>query len=186
MPKKHGSATNMVLVGFQGRGVTNRKEKKIERKNMNELAIRRGKVNRRAASGTSDGAKAVVRRNTEEVQSRGKFEVFEELFADDFVDHTPQPNTTPDKAGKLARFLRKVAFPRLDMAVAELTHRERKGLFYENENFTHNKFNEPLACTWWQLGLRLPPCLRISYRFGDNRGHNDTNFDPDPNGEAAI
>ena len=34
---------------------------------------------------------AVVRRNTEEVQGRGNFEVFEELFAADFVDHTPQP-----------------------------------------------------------------------------------------------
>ena len=47
----------------------------------------------------SDAAKAVVRRNTEEVQSKGNFDVFEELFADDFVDHTTQPGTTPDKAG---------------------------------------------------------------------------------------
>ncbi len=46
---------------------------------------------------STEAAKAVVRRNTEEVQSRGNFDVFEELFADDFVDHTPQPNTTPDK-----------------------------------------------------------------------------------------
>jgi hypothetical protein len=44
--------------------------------------------------GLSDDAKAVVRRNTEEVQSRGNFDLFEELFADDFIDHTPQPNTT--------------------------------------------------------------------------------------------
>ena len=47
----------------------------------------------------SDEAKAVVRRNTEEVQGKGRFDVFEELFADDFVDHTTQPGTTPDKAG---------------------------------------------------------------------------------------
>jgi steroid delta-isomerase-like uncharacterized protein len=47
----------------------------------------------------SDAAKAVVRRNTEEVQGGGNFAVFEELFADDFVDHTPQPNMTPDKEG---------------------------------------------------------------------------------------
>ena len=32
----------------------------------------------------SEAAKAVVRRNTEEVQGGGNFEVFEELFADDF------------------------------------------------------------------------------------------------------
>jgi steroid delta-isomerase-like uncharacterized protein len=49
----------------------------------------------------SEEAKAVVRRNTEEVQGKGRFEVFEELFADDFVDHTTQPGTgmSPDKAG---------------------------------------------------------------------------------------
>jgi len=47
----------------------------------------------------SDEAKAVVRRNTEYVQGKGRFEVFEELFADDFVDHTTQTGTTPDKAG---------------------------------------------------------------------------------------
>ncbi len=41
----------------------------------------------------SDAAKAVVRRNTEEVQGKGNFDVFEELFSDDFVDHTTQPGT---------------------------------------------------------------------------------------------
>ena len=61
---------------------------------------------------STDAAKAVVRRNTEEVQSKGNFDVFEEVFADDFVDHTPQPNMIPDKAGVrgLYRALR-VAFP---------------------------------------------------------------------------
>ena len=61
---------------------------------------------------TSGAAKAVVRRNTEEVQGRGDFDVFEELFADDFVDHTTQPGTTPDKAGvrKLYTYMRE-AFP---------------------------------------------------------------------------
>src|SRR5260221_11652502 len=46
-----------------------------------------------------DAAIAVVRRNTEEVQGKGDWDLFEELFADDFVDHTPQPGTTPDKDG---------------------------------------------------------------------------------------
>src|SRR5262245_53506240 len=60
----------------------------------------------------SEAAKAVVRRNTEEVQGGGNFEVFEQLFADNFLDHTPQPGRTPDKNG--ARELYKVlrgAFP---------------------------------------------------------------------------
>jgi steroid delta-isomerase-like uncharacterized protein len=51
------------------------------------------------SSALSEAAKAVVRRNTEEVQGAGDFEVFDELFADNFVDHTPQPNMTPDKPG---------------------------------------------------------------------------------------
>ena len=56
----------------------------------------------------SEEAKAVVRRNTDEVQGRGNFDVFDELFAEDFVDHTTQPGTTPDKAGvrKLYTYLR--------------------------------------------------------------------------------
>lgn len=41
----------------------------------------------------------VVRRNIEAVQNDGDFSVFEEIFADDFVDHTPQHGVTADKAG---------------------------------------------------------------------------------------
>jgi steroid delta-isomerase-like uncharacterized protein len=63
-------------------------------------------------SDSSEAAKAVVRRNTDEVQSRGNFDVFEELFAPDFLDHTPQPGRTPDRDGarELYRVLR-TAFP---------------------------------------------------------------------------
>ena len=62
---------------------------------------------------SSEAAISVIRRNTEEVQSGGNFEVFEEIFASDFVDHTPQPGGfTPDRDGarNLYRTLR-VAFP---------------------------------------------------------------------------
>src|SRR5882672_3059747 len=62
---------------------------------------------------SSEAGIAVVRRNIEEVQSRGNFEVFEELFAADFVDHTPQPGGfTADRDGarNLYRVLR-AAFP---------------------------------------------------------------------------
>ena len=47
---------------------------------------------------SGEAAKAVVRRNTEEVQGGGNFTMFEELFADDFLDHTPQ-GRTPDTDG---------------------------------------------------------------------------------------
>jgi steroid delta-isomerase-like uncharacterized protein len=65
-----------------------------------------------SGNGVSEAAKAVVRRNTDEVQSKGNFDLFEELFADDFLDHTPQPGGTPDKSGarKLSQALR-AAFP---------------------------------------------------------------------------
>ena len=53
-----------------------------------------------------EAVKAVVRRNTEQVQGQGDFVLFDELFADDFVDHTPQPGTTPDKAGVLVLYKR--------------------------------------------------------------------------------
>ena len=66
----------------------------------------------RTSDNPSEAAKVVVRRNTEEVQGGGNFDVFDELFADDFLDHTPQPGRTPDKAGarELYRALR-AAFP---------------------------------------------------------------------------
>lgn len=47
----------------------------------------------------SETAIAIVRRNTEEVQGKGNFAIFDELFSDDFLDHTPQPNMVPDKEG---------------------------------------------------------------------------------------
>jgi predicted ester cyclase len=60
----------------------------------------------------AEAIKAVVRRNTEQVQGQGDFVLFDELFADDFVDHTPQPGTSPNKAGVLILYKRlRDAFP---------------------------------------------------------------------------
>ena len=60
----------------------------------------------------AEALKALVRRNTEQVQGQGDFALFEELFDDDFVDHTPQPGTTPDKAGVRVLYNRlREAFP---------------------------------------------------------------------------
>ena len=63
-------------------------------------------------STVGDAAIAVVRQNTEEVQGKGNWDLYEELFADDFVDHTPQPGTTPDKGGVRVLYKRlRAAFP---------------------------------------------------------------------------
>lgn len=45
------------------------------------------------------GPADVVRRNVEAVQNGGDFAVFDEIFADDFVDHTPQQGMPADKNG---------------------------------------------------------------------------------------
>jgi predicted ester cyclase len=64
------------------------------------------------AQDSSDLAKSVVRRNTDEVQGGGDWALFDELFSDDFYDHTPQPGGTRDKAGVLLLYKRlRDAFP---------------------------------------------------------------------------
>jgi hypothetical protein len=64
----------------------------------------------------AETAKAVVRRNTEEVQGGGDFALFDQLFADDFVDHTPQPGGTHDGVlFGLAPTGRKVRFDTVDV-----------------------------------------------------------------------
>ena len=64
------------------------------------------------SNAVSDAAIAVVRRNTQEVQSKGDFKLFEELFDDGFIDHTPQPGITPDKDGVRVLYHRlRQAFP---------------------------------------------------------------------------
>jgi steroid delta-isomerase-like uncharacterized protein len=63
-------------------------------------------------STVGDEAIAVVRRNTEEVQGKGDWTVFEELWSDDFVDHTPQAGADNDKAGVKALYAgMRQAFP---------------------------------------------------------------------------
>lgn len=60
----------------------------------------------------SEAAKAIIRRNTEEVQGGGNWDLFDQLFADEFYDHTPQPGGTRDKAGVLVLYKRlREAFP---------------------------------------------------------------------------
>jgi predicted ester cyclase len=65
-----------------------------------------------------EAAKAIVRRNTEQVQVGGDFALFDELFADSFIDHTPQPGVGADKDG--VRILYKglrAAFPDFRCAI---------------------------------------------------------------------
>jgi predicted ester cyclase len=59
-----------------------------------------------------DAAKAVVRLNADVIQSRGDWALFDKLWADDFVDHTPQQGVPADKAGVLQLYKGlRAAFP---------------------------------------------------------------------------
>jgi steroid delta-isomerase-like uncharacterized protein len=87
----------------------------------------------------SDDLKEVVRRNTQEVQSQGNFAVFDEIFADDFVDHTPQPGITADKEGvrQLYTGLRQ-AFPDLHAEIHWQTIDSDQVTTYKTYYGTHN------------------------------------------------
>src|SRR6185295_5726262 len=64
--------------------------------------------------------KVLVRRVVDEAQSKGNLAVVDELFADDFVDHTPFPGVPPTRDGvkMLFGYLRS-AFPDLQVHVQE-------------------------------------------------------------------
>lgn len=96
---------------------------------------------------SAEGGIAVVRRNTEEVQSRGDFDVFKELFAADFVDHTPQPGGfTTDRAGarNLYRALRAV-FPDFHAAIHWQISNGDRVTTYKTYHGTHKETFSGLA-----------------------------------------
>jgi predicted ester cyclase len=70
--------------------------------------------NKRSVPNTPvDPGMAVVRRNTDEVQGKGNWEVFDELFAEDFIDHTPQPGGFKADKGSVKELytMLRTAFP---------------------------------------------------------------------------
>jgi hypothetical protein len=68
--------------------------------------------------------KTLVRRVIDEAQNRGKLDVIDDLFADDFVDHTPLPGLPPTREGVRMLFeALRVAFPDLHVVVSEQNRR---------------------------------------------------------------
>jgi steroid delta-isomerase-like uncharacterized protein len=110
---------------------------------------------------TSDAAKAVVRRNTEEVQGGGNFELFDELFADDFLDHTPQPGRTPDKAGAkdLYRTLR-AAFQGFHADIQQLADGDRVTT-YKTYHGTHKGEFFGIAPTGRKIQFETVDVMRV-------------------------
>ncbi|MGO9567299.1 MAG: ester cyclase [Desulfomonilaceae bacterium] len=108
---------------------------------------------------SSEAGIAVVRRNTKEVRNRGNFEVFEELFASDSVDHTLQPGAfTPDCDGarNLCRTLR-TAFPDF--------HAEIHWQISDGDRVTTDKtYHGTHEGTFWRLA---PPKRKVHFETVD-------------------
>jgi steroid delta-isomerase-like uncharacterized protein len=120
------------------------------------------KVSQMKSITPSERAIAVIRRNTEEVQGKGNFQVFEELFADDFIDHTPQPSTTPDKAGvrKLYTYLR-AGFPDFRAEIHwQLAHGDRVTT-YKTYHGTHEGTFLGIAPTHRKIHFEAVDVMRV-------------------------
>ncbi len=110
----------------------------------------------------SEAAKSVVRRNTEEVQGDGNFELFEELFDDDFIDHTPQPNMTPDKAGARSLYLAlRTAFPDFHAEIHWQTADGEIVTTYKTYHGTHKGMFLGVAPTGRKIHFETVDAMRV-------------------------
>jgi len=110
----------------------------------------------------SEAAKSVVRRNTEEVQGDGNFELFEELFDDDFIDHTPQPNMTPDKAGARSLYLAlRTAFPDFHAEIHWQTADGEIVTTYKTYHGTHKCMFVGVAPTGRKIHFETVDAMRV-------------------------
>ncbi|MBP1205543.1 steroid delta-isomerase-like uncharacterized protein [Duganella sp. 1411] len=110
----------------------------------------------------SDIAKSVVRRNTDEVQGGGNFALFDQLFADDFVDHTPQPNCTPDKAGARALYQKlREAFPDFHAVIHWQTADGDRVTTYKTYHGTHQGDFLGVAATGRKIHFDTVDVMRV-------------------------
>lgn len=80
----------------------------------------------------------LVRRNIETVQNGGDFTVFDEIFANDFTDHTPQKGVTADKDGVRTLYLGlRTAFPDFHADIHWQTVEDDKVTTFKTYHGTH-------------------------------------------------
>ncbi|MGF7123571.1 ester cyclase [Rhodococcus sp. BE178] len=115
-----------------------------------------------AAGPDGEAAKAVVRRNTEEVQGGGDYAVFDELFADDFVDHTPQPGRSPDKDGaRLLYHALRAAFPDFHAEIHWQTVDGDVVTTYKTYHGTHRGAFMDIAPTGREVAFETVDAMRV-------------------------
>jgi len=118
---------------------------------------------RPVAPDASELAKAVVRRNTDEVQGGGNFALFDQLFSDDFVDHTPQPNCTPDKAGARALYQKlREAFPDFHAVIHWQTADGDRVTTYKTYHGTHQGSFLGVAPTGRKIHFDTVDVMRVT------------------------
>jgi steroid delta-isomerase-like uncharacterized protein len=86
----------------------------------------------------SEANKALVSRVVNEAQTQGNLDVVDEIFADDFIDHTPFPGVPPTREGvkMLFGYLRG-AFPDLRVCVHEQIADDEKVVTRKSFEGTH-------------------------------------------------
>jgi len=87
---------------------------------------------------TAKTAIEIVRRNTDEVQGKGDFDLFDEIFSEDFLDHTTQPGFGNDKGSvrNLYGALR-TAFPDFHPEIHWMTSDGEKVTTFKTYHGTH-------------------------------------------------
>jgi predicted ester cyclase len=106
-----------ISIARQGSAERNKESAPVLR--AGSLTIIKNYMNNEQLTEAAQQAMAVVRRNTEEVQGKGNYEVFEELFDEHFVDYTPQPGSfSADRDGAKALYKKlREAFPDFHAAI---------------------------------------------------------------------
>jgi predicted ester cyclase len=88
---------------------------------------------------------------------KGNRDLYEELFADDLVDHTPQPGTTPDKNGVRVSYIRlRAAFPDFRPEIHWQVAAGDPVTTYKTYHGIHQGDFLGIAATGQQLGV-VPP-----------------------------
>ena len=88
--------------------------------------------------------------------------LFEELFAEDFVDHTPQPNTTPDKDGvRILYHALRAAFPDFRAEIHWQTADKEIVTTYKTYHGTHQGTFLGVAPTGRKIHFETVDAMRV-------------------------
>jgi len=82
--------------------------------------------------------KTLVRRLVDEAQNQGNLDLIDDLFADNFVDHTPLPGLPPTREGVRMLFgALRAAFPDLRVIISEQIAEDERVVTRKTFNGTH-------------------------------------------------